>query len=112
MHALIIEDEAIVALSVQDALRDCGCTSFDVACTVESAIAAAKLRCPDIITSDVQLKPGCGIDAVQAICAGRHIPVIYITGSPAEVEKRVASHVIVSKPFSSAQVARAVARVL
>lgn len=112
MHALIIEDQAMIAMSIEDALRDCGCTSFEVASSVEAAIAAAELRCPDIITADVQLKPGCGIDAVQTICANKYIPVVYITGTPADVQERVSDHVIVRKPFSSAQIAEAVERVL
>lgn len=36
MHALIIEDEAIIAMAIEDALRDCGFTSFSFATTVET----------------------------------------------------------------------------
>lgn len=112
MHALIIEDETLIAMSIEDALRDCGCTSSDIACSVEAAIHAANLRCPDLITADVQLQPGCGIDAVQAICAKKQIPVVYITGTPVDVQVRVAHPIIVHKPFSSAQIAQAVERAL
>ncbi|HEX8308302.1 MAG TPA: response regulator [Allosphingosinicella sp.] len=112
MHALIIEDEAMVALAIEDALRDCGCFSFDLACTADEAVAAAKARCPDLITSDVRLAPGCGIDAVDAICAGRPIPVIFITGTPSEVEARRPHDMILHKPFNSARLAEAVRRVL
>ena len=108
MHALIIEDETLIAMSIEDALRDCGCTSIDIACSVEAAIEAASLRCPDIITADVQLQPGCGIDAVQAICAKKHIPAVYITGTSVDVQERVANPIIVQKPFCFAQVAKAV----
>ena len=66
MHVLIIEDEPLIAMSIEDALRDCGCASFDFAANVAEAVAAAKMRCPDLITADVQLAPGCGIDAVAA----------------------------------------------
>ena len=30
MHALIIEDESVIAMSIEDALRSCGFISFDV----------------------------------------------------------------------------------
>ena len=108
MHVLIIEDEAIIAMAIEDALRDCGCSSFDFAADVRSAVEAAASRCPDLITADVRLAPGSGIDAVEAICAAKPIPVIFITGTPGEVRQRVPSHIVVHKPFNAAQVAAAV----
>ena len=107
MHVLIIEDEAIIAMAIEDALRDCGASSFAFAADMASAVEAAKLRCPDLITADVQLAPGCGIDAVEAICAAKPIPVIYITGTAGEVRQRVPNHVIVHKPFTPARIAEA-----
>ena len=43
---------------------------------------------PDVITSDVQLACGCGIDAVRRICDGKPIPVLYITGTAMLVRER------------------------
>src|SRR5688500_18315655 len=101
MHALIIEDECLIAMAIEDALRDCGFTSFDVAVSAEAAVAAAARKCPDLITADVQLRPGCGITAVQSICSERPIPVVFITGSPGEVRVRMPAHRLVEKPFSA-----------
>lgn len=112
MHVLIIEDEAVIALSIEDMLRSCGCSSFDFAGSAEEAVAAAEKRCPDLITSDVRLAPGCGIDAVEAICADRAIPVIFITGSPAEVRERLPDKIILHKPFDAARLAEAVSQVI
>lgn len=111
MHALIIEDEALVAMSIEDALRDCGCVSFDHASTVEGAIEAAKHTPPDLITADVQLAPGSGVDAVEAIFQFRRIPVFFITGTAAEVRRRLPRCLVVDKPFTSPQVAAAVRHV-
>src|SRR4051812_11847245 len=77
MHVLIIEDEPLIAMSIEDALRHCGATSFALAISLDAAVAAAKRRCPDLITADVQLAPGCGIDAVAAICATKVIPGLH-----------------------------------
>ena len=104
MHALIIEDESLIAMAIEDALRGCGFTSFDVAVSAEAAVAAAARKCPDLITADVQLRPGCGITAVQSICAGRPIPVLFITGSPAAVRIRMPGHPLVEKPFSAERI--------
>lgn len=101
MHALIIEDESLIALAIEEALRECGFTSFDLATTQEEAVESAERQCPDLITADVQLKPGCGITAVQSICSGRQIPVIFITGSPDQVRMRMPGHPLIEKPFSA-----------
>jgi DNA-binding response OmpR family regulator len=101
MHALIIEDESLIALAIEDALRGCGFTSFDLAVSAEDAVNAAARRCPDMITADVELRPGCGITAVQSICSGKPIPVLFITGSPGEVRIRMPAYGLVEKPFSA-----------
>ena len=108
MHALIIEDEAMIVMAIEDALRNCGFTSFEVAISPEEAVAAAKRKCPDLITADVELRPGCGIEAVQSICSKLPIPVLFITGSPAEVRLRMPLHALIEKPFSSDDVMAAV----
>jgi CheY-like chemotaxis protein len=91
----------MIALAIEDALRGCGFASFDIAVSAEEAVAAAERRCPDLITADVELRPGGGITAVQSICSERPIPVIFITGSPAEVRIRMPGHALVEKPFSA-----------
>lgn len=100
MHALIIEDESLIAIAIEDALRGCGFTSFDVAPSADEAIAAAARRCPDLITADVQLRPGCGIAAVETICSAKPIPVLFITGTAGDVRLRVPGH-LVEKPFTA-----------
>lgn len=112
MHILIIEDEPVIAMSIEAALRDCGGMSFDFAVSVEQAVAAATRSCPDLITADVQLSPGSGIDAVAAICGEGTIPVIFITGTAGEIESRRPGSIIVLKPFSVLHIREAVKLVL
>lgn len=104
MHALIIEDEALIAMAVEDALRGCGFTSFDIAVSSDEAVALAARKCPDLITADVELRPGCGITAVQSICSELPIPVLFITGSPNDVRLRMPGHQLIEKPFSADRV--------
>lgn len=108
MHALIIEDEALIALAIEDALRECGFTSFDIAISAEEAVAAAARRCPDLITADVELRPGCGIGAVQSICSERPLPVLFITGRPIEVRTRMPRHAFIEKPFNADHILAAI----
>ncbi|HEX2764114.1 MAG TPA: response regulator [Allosphingosinicella sp.] len=108
MHALIIEDEGLIAMAIEEALRDCGCSSFAFARSLDEAVAAARERCPDLITADVRLAPGSGIDAVESICAGKPIPVVFITATGHEVRERLPDHVVVGKPFVASQIVDAV----
>lgn len=82
-HVLIIEDEALVALDLQDMLSAAGATSFSFAETERDAIDAARARRPDVITSDVMLREGTGPGAVEAIRGEMGpLPVIFITATP------------------------------
>lgn len=110
MHALIIEDEPLIAMGVEDTLRDCGFTSFEFAASADEAVAAAARKCPDLITADVQLAPGCGITAVQEICSKRPVPVIFITGSCDEVRIRMPGEELIEKPFSVDHIRAAIGR--
>jgi DNA-binding response OmpR family regulator len=101
MHALIIEDESLIAMAIEDALRACGFLSFDYAVSAEEAVSAAARKCPDLITADVELRPGCGITAVQSICSKRPIAVLFITGRPGEVRIRMPGHALLEKPFDA-----------
>ena len=112
MHALIIEDESLIAMAIEHVLRTCGFTSFDIASSPQAAIDAALRRCPDLITSDVQLKPGCGIDTVLTICSGSVIPVLFITGNAADVTTRLPRSHVLAKPFSDTSLTAAVALAL
>ena len=100
MHAIVIEDESIIAMTIAEVLTSCGFTSIDIAWSEEEAIRVAALRRPALITADGQLCPGSGIDAVNVICSHGSIPVIFITATPSEVERRMPHHPLVVKPFS------------
>ena len=108
MHALIIEDESLIAMAIEDALRECGYTSFDFAVSADEAVDAAARKCPDLITADVELRPGCGITAVRSICSDQPIPLLFITGSPGEVRIRMPGHPLVEKPFNAEHIMDAI----
>ncbi len=113
MHALVVEDESMIAMAIEVVLRaECGVTSVDVASSARAAIAAAALRRPDLITLDVQLKPGCGISAVESISDVRAIPTVFITGNVADVRQRLSNYRVLQKPFSEKALIAAVASVM
>lgn len=110
MHALIIEQDMWITLMIEDVLRDLGYSSFAHASSPEAAAAAAAERCPDLITSDIRLGAGTGIEAVRAICTARTIPVVFVTATPWEVRQQDPSAIVVAKPFGGDMLKRGVAR--
>ena len=109
MHALIIEDDPMIAMGIEDILRDCGFITFDLAFNPQDAFESVSRICPDLITSDVQLLPGSGIDTVMTICRATPIPVIFITGNVADVMERMPEAVALAKPFTEKNLREAVA---
>ena len=101
MHALIIEDEPLIACLVEDVLRDSGVVTIDFADSFAAALARAAERAPDLITADVNLVEGSGIDAVEAITRLIAPRVVFVTASVADVRARLPDAVIVAKPFSA-----------
>ena len=110
MHALIIEQDLWIILMIEDVLRDLGYSSFASASSPREAVASADRRCPDLITSDLRLGSGTGIDAVRQICSAKAIPVVYVTATPWEVRDLDPAAVIVSKPFGLETLKAGVAR--
>jgi CheY-like chemotaxis protein len=107
LHALVIEDEPLVALDLEYQLRLLGVSTVDVAASEIGAIELAKQRCPDLITADVGLQQGSGISAVQAICAKNGtIPVIYVTAQSDRLSNAPAD-LVVTKPFLPGALRRA-----
>jgi DNA-binding response OmpR family regulator len=108
MHALIIEDDAMIALMIEGVLCDAGFDTFACAQTADAAVASAAHEKPDLITSDVQLIAGNGIDAVAAILAACSTPVVFVTSVAREVTDRMPDASVLPKPFAARQLAEMV----
>lgn len=111
MHALIIEDEEFIAALIEEALIDIGFTSFAWATSSERALLLARERTPDLITADVMLNPGSGVEAVTQIKTELDVPVVFVTGDPHKVTP-IPRAAIVAKPFTLDHLKRACSDVL
>jgi DNA-binding response OmpR family regulator len=107
-HALIIEDELLLAFAVEEALRELGYTTFEIARSVRDAVNAAERQCPDLIVANHHIIDGTGTDAVLSICSGKAIPVVFVTGSGPEIRLRLPDALIVEKPLSQSRLGDAV----
>ena len=107
-HVLIIEDEALIALDIQDMLSSAGATTFSFAETEREAVDAARVRRPDVIMSDVMLREGAGPHAVEAIQGEMGpLPVIFITATPQACVSCGSLAVVLGKPMINARVREA-----
>lgn len=112
MHAYIIEDEYLIAQALRDMLEDLGFTKFSFARSEDVAVIGANQPDIDLITADVRLLPGDGVRAVEAICAARNVPVLFITGYREELEERKPDALVLQKPIKREELAEAVRKLL
>ena len=112
MHAFIIEDDYLIGQSLRDMLERLGFTRFSFARSEDAAIMGAADQQIDLITADVRLLPGDGLNAVEAICAKHQIPVIFITGYADELAERAPDAVVVQKPIKIEDLEGAVGKAL
>jgi DNA-binding response OmpR family regulator len=108
MHAFIIEDDYLIGQSLRDMLEELGFTKFSFARSEDAAVMGAGEQNIDLITADVRLLPGNGVDAVERICAKRDIPVLFITGYADELKERAPDAVVVQKPIKRDELMSAV----
>ena len=110
LRLLIVEDEAMVAMMVEDMLADLGCVVVDVAGTLSRGLAlvADRALALDGAILDVNLG-GDKVYPVAAALTARGIPFIFATGYGIAGIAEDFSHVpALAKPYES----RALAKVL
>ena len=77
---LIVEDENIVALSIQRRLKKLGYEGLLIVSTGEDAVLQAEKTRPDLVLMDIRLEGEMdGIEAAEKIRALFNIPVVYLT---------------------------------
>ncbi len=79
-HILIVEDQAIVAMTIESQLEELGYRIAGKAATGEAAIQLAREKKPDLILMDINLEGGMdGITAAEQISLFLDSPIIYLT---------------------------------
>jgi two-component system, response regulator PdtaR len=79
---LVVEDEALIAMSLSDALREMGLSVCATADTARDAITLAGEHRPSVVLMDIRLRGGDdGVDAAREIRHRHGIPILFLTGS-------------------------------
>lgn len=101
LRMLVVEDEALIAMLVEDMLTDLGCVVVDIAGTVEDGL---RLATPGKATIDAAILDvnigGEKVFPVADALTELGVPFIFATGyGTAGLAPRYASHAVVAKPF-------------
>ncbi len=101
---LIVEDDAIVAMTIEDSLHEMGYSVVGRAANANDAIRLAGDEKPDLILMDIRIQGDRdGIEAAGEINRSNNIPIIYLTAySDNETIRRAAKtqpYGFLTKPF-------------
>lgn len=112
---LIIEDEALIAMDLENIVESLGHQTIGVARTRTEAIALAKIKQPGLILADIQLADGSsGMEAVNDLLTTFEVPVIFITAYPERflTGERPEPAFLVSKPYQQSTVGALISQAL
>jgi CheY-like chemotaxis protein len=112
---LIIEDEALIALDLENIVEGLGHRTIGIARTRTEAIDLAKKKRPGLILADIQLADGSsGLEAVNDLLTTFEVPVIFITAYPERflTGERPEPAFLVSKPYQQSTVSALVSQAL
>lgn len=109
---LVVEDDALLSLSIEDALLDAGARSVKICPTTDEALAALREDKPDAIVLDVHLADrddGWAIAELVDSIGPKPPRIVFSTGAPQEIPERIAElGIVLEKPYDPADLVRAV----
>lgn len=101
LRLLLVEDEAMVAMMLEDMLGDFGCEIVGPAASVAAALELAGREGLDGAILDVNVG-GEPIYPVAEVLVARGVPFVFTTGyGAADIDRRFADALAVQKPFST-----------
>jgi len=109
LRILVVEDEALVALMIEDMLVDLGCVVAGTAGSVEQALVLVGETNFDGAIVDLNLAGTKAYPVAEALAA-RSLPFVFLTGyGAAGIDPRFADRLTVSKPFHQEALAAVIA---
>jgi len=106
---LLVEDDAILALALEDALLDAGAGEVVIATRMAEAVSRLDQMCPDALILDVHLADrddGWALAELVSLLGPRRPRIAFSTGSPDEIPRAVREMgCVFEKPYDPAQLA-------
>lgn len=101
-RVLIIEDEALIALDIENIVHELGHKVVGKAASKAEAVSIARAQKPGLILADINLGAGgSGLEAVVEILRSFTVPVIFVTAYPERLltGERPEPTYLMTKPF-------------
>ncbi len=98
-HGLIIDDNMVITQAIRAYMQPLGFDSFDQEWTEERAVDAARRRRPDLVIIGDRLEEGSTINAARRISQELGVPILMVTGEPAQALKRLGGEATFEGPF-------------
>ena len=113
-RVLVVEDDAVLALALEDALHDAGVEKVVVCSSSEAAMHALDEAAIDAVVIDVHLADrddGWAIAELVAMLGPRPPRIVFSTGSPEDIPAAIAGMgPVFTKPYDCAELARTLCR--
>lgn len=111
-NLILVEDEPLLAMMLGESVQELGWIVEGTARTEADAFAVLGKCHPELALLDIHLGLTTSL-AIASACRDRHIPVVFMTGYTArDVPSQCGNAPILSKPFSSDELERAIGRAL
>lgn len=112
LRLLVVEDEALIAMMIEDVICDAGAIVVGPVATVRSAMSMLGSEPIDGAILDVNLG-GQQVDPVADLLCAREIPFLFLSGyGESGICQRFPGATMVSKPFNDVQFVETVRRLL
>lgn len=109
-NLILVEDEPLLAMMLGQTVQELGWIIDGTAYTEAGALDLLSKCHPKLALLDLHLGATTSL-AIASACRDRHIPVVFMTGySAGDIPPQCGDAPIVSKPFSSDELERAIAR--
>ena len=106
-HVLVVEDDAILAMTLEQTLEDAGAAAVTVCAAADEALAFLRENKPKVVVLDVHLADSDeGYEIAQLLSAiGPNPPkIIFSTGNPQDIPEDIASMgPVLEKPYDPAR---------
>jgi len=101
LRVLVLEDEALVAMLIEDQLLDLGYEIVGPAANAAQAIALCENERVDAAVLDINLGGGQRSDSVAELLSKQEIPFVFVTGyGKVGVDERFKDAAVLQKPFT------------
>ena len=102
-RVLVVEDDPILALSIEQTLRTAGVAYVELCATTEEALAALRETTPDLVMLDVHLTDRDDGWAIAELVKGLEPAaprIIFSTGAPQDIPPHIAEEgAVLAKPY-------------